>query len=170
MCLSFDINHRHLLTTFLRIDTPGVIERVSNLFHGHPALIQGFNTFLPPGYRIECTNDARNPNFITVTTPSGTTTQATDGRFHLGPQEPEGLHPRVSTPNVKIPSDAELAPALDYLSAVKLRFSNDPEKYHRFLSLLSPSDAPGSLDDVSSLYSLLYDPRFYSRGIVDIIA
>ena len=155
MCLSFDINHRHLLTTFLRIDTPDVIECVSNLFHGHPALIQGFNTFLPPGYRIECTNDARNPNFITVTTPSGTTTQATDGRFHLGPQEPEGLHPRVSTPNVKIPSDAELAPALDYLSAVKLRFSNDPEKYHRFLSLLSPSDAPGSLDDVSSLYSLL---------------
>lgn len=55
-----------------RIDTPGVIERVSSLFTGHPELIQGFNTFLPPGYRIECgTGD--DPNAIRVTTPMGTT-------------------------------------------------------------------------------------------------
>ena len=54
------------------IDTPGVIERVSSLFAGHPELIQGFNTFLPPGYRIECgTRD--DPNAIRVTTPMGTT-------------------------------------------------------------------------------------------------
>ena len=63
-----------------RIDTPGVIERVSNLFHGHPALIQGFNTFLPAGYRIE-TSDNPDPNYITVTTPAGTTTQATNAAF-----------------------------------------------------------------------------------------
>ena len=56
------------------IDTPGVIERVSTLFNGHPALIQGFNTFLPPGYRIECGTDD-NPDAIRVTTPSGTMTQ-----------------------------------------------------------------------------------------------
>lgn len=37
----------------IRIDTPGVINRVSNLFKGHPDLIVGFNTFLPPGYKIE---------------------------------------------------------------------------------------------------------------------
>jgi len=54
------------------IDTPGVIDRVSSLFAGHPELIQGFNTFLPPGYRIECgTQD--DPNAIRVTTPMGTT-------------------------------------------------------------------------------------------------
>ncbi|KAH9508489.1 Paired amphipathic helix protein Sin3a [Bulinus truncatus] len=35
------------------IDTPGVINRVSNLFNGHRDLIVGFNTFLPPGYKIE---------------------------------------------------------------------------------------------------------------------
>lgn len=34
------------------IDTPGVIARVSELFKGHDDLILGFNTFLPPGYRI----------------------------------------------------------------------------------------------------------------------
>ncbi|TPX35347.1 hypothetical protein SmJEL517_g02267 [Synchytrium microbalum] len=49
------------------IDTPGVINRVSTLFRGHPNLITGFNTFLPPGYRIEATNDPLNP--IRVTTP-----------------------------------------------------------------------------------------------------
>ncbi|KAK4128657.1 hypothetical protein N657DRAFT_676412 [Parathielavia appendiculata] len=52
------------------IDTPGVINRVSELFAGHPNLIQGFNTFLPPGYRIECGLE-NNPNSIRVTTPSG---------------------------------------------------------------------------------------------------
>jgi paired amphipathic helix protein Sin3a len=56
-----------------------VIERVSNLFNGHPALIQGFNTFLPPGYRIECGTDD-NPDAIRVTTPSGTTTQSLQAR------------------------------------------------------------------------------------------
>lgn len=41
------------LTVFRSIDTPGVINRVSQLFHGHPDLVLGFNAFLPPGYRIE---------------------------------------------------------------------------------------------------------------------
>ncbi|KAH9944008.1 uncharacterized protein BXZ73DRAFT_86987 [Epithele typhae] len=57
------------------IDTPGVIERVSMLFHGNPLLIQGFNTFLPPGYRIELNNE--HSDTITVTTPMGQTTQRT---------------------------------------------------------------------------------------------
>lgn len=65
----------------LSIDTPGVIERVSTLFSGHPILIQGFNTFLPVGYRIECSFDAQDTNLITVTTPSGTTIQSTGGEF-----------------------------------------------------------------------------------------
>ena len=62
----------------LRIDTPGVITRVSQLFTGHPALIQGFNTFLPVGYRIECSTDAYDSGIITVTTPTGTTIQSTN--------------------------------------------------------------------------------------------
>ncbi len=43
----------HLVFCFSSIDTPGVISRVSTLFRGHPDLIVGFNTFLPPGYKIE---------------------------------------------------------------------------------------------------------------------
>jgi len=43
-----------LWTVYLcSIDTMGVINRVSELFDGHTELIVGFNTFLPPGYKIE---------------------------------------------------------------------------------------------------------------------
>ena len=41
-------------------------------------LIQGFNTFLPPGYRIEC-SAGNDPNTIRVTTPMGTTVQSISG-------------------------------------------------------------------------------------------
>ena len=54
------------------IDTPGVIERVSTLFKGYSALIQGFNTFLPQGYKIECSDNPDGP--IRVTTPQGSST------------------------------------------------------------------------------------------------
>lgn len=82
------------------IDTPGVIQRVSNLFNGHPALIQGFNTFLPPGYRIECGTED-NPDAIRVTTPSGTNTLSMPRTRHIdGPGElppSSGLGPHGRT-------------------------------------------------------------------------
>jgi len=43
------------------IDTPGVIERVSELFKGQTHLILGFNHFLPEGYKIEI-SDLPIPN------------------------------------------------------------------------------------------------------------
>ncbi|PBP19871.1 hypothetical protein BUE80_DR009373 [Diplocarpon rosae] len=67
------------------IDTPGVINRVSELFAGHPNLIQGFNTFLPPGYRIEC-GAGNDPNTIRVTTPMGTTVQSITGAGRALPE------------------------------------------------------------------------------------
>ncbi|KAM9409739.1 paired amphipathic helix protein Sin3a-like isoform 2-T3 [Pholidichthys leucotaenia] len=61
------------------IDTPGVINRVSQLFRGHPDLIMGFNTFLPPGFKIEVqTNDLVNvttPGQIHYITPHGISVQ-----------------------------------------------------------------------------------------------
>ncbi|KAF8339470.1 paired amphipathic helix, partial [Amanita rubescens] len=56
------------------IDTLGVIQRVSRLFHGNPNLIQGFNTFLPVGYRIDISSDPLDLYTIIVTTPHGATT------------------------------------------------------------------------------------------------
>lgn len=76
-----------------QIDTPGVIGRVSHLFAGNPELIQGFNTFLPPGYRIECgTGD--DPNSIRVTTPMGTTVQSMP---QLQPRDGDGARPGNGT-------------------------------------------------------------------------
>ncbi|PFH52285.1 hypothetical protein AMATHDRAFT_74340 [Amanita thiersii Skay4041] len=72
------------------IDTPGVIQRVSRLFHGNPTLIQGFNTFLPVGYRIDISADPMDPNIITVTTPLGTTTQNTNNNYAAASR---GAHP-----------------------------------------------------------------------------
>ncbi|KAL5533624.1 hypothetical protein ACEPAG_84 [Sanghuangporus baumii] len=90
------------------IDTPGVIERVSTLFRGHNDLIQGFNTFLPPGYRIECTSDAlETTTTITVTTPAGTTTQSTDNQqllhAHIIPQLSPTATPPLPQTTVHVP-------------------------------------------------------------------
>ena len=62
---------------FCSIDTPGVISRVSTLFRGHPDLIVGFNTFLPPGYKIEVS--LTDINTVNVCDPSGTTTHLIAG-------------------------------------------------------------------------------------------
>ncbi|KAI9662303.1 MAG: Transcriptional regulatory protein sin3 [Bathelium mastoideum] len=83
------------------IDTPGVIERVSTLFAGNPNLIQGFNTFLPPGYRIEC-GMGDDPNSIRVTTPMGTTVSSLPAPRPLSPR---GL-PAASAAGGDIPYDA----------------------------------------------------------------
>lgn len=88
-----------VLTLQRRIDTPGVIQRVSTLFRGHNDLIQGFNTFLPPGYRIECSSNAlETTTTITVTTPAGTTTSSTENNHvHGGLVQPQPS-PAVSPP------------------------------------------------------------------------
>lgn len=65
---------------------------MSELFAGHPNLIQGFNTFLPPGYRIEC-GAGNDPNTIRVTTPMGTTVQSITGRANQG----DGAHGQPGT-------------------------------------------------------------------------
>ncbi|KAG8914571.1 Transcriptional regulatory protein sin3 [Tulasnella sp. 417] len=47
------------------VDASSTIDRISTLFNGHPSLIQGFNTFLPPGYRIEC-SEVDDNTYITA--------------------------------------------------------------------------------------------------------
>jgi len=54
------------------IDTQGVITRVTILFRDHPALVQDFNTFLPPGYQIVYLTDKEDdPDSVKVVTPYG---------------------------------------------------------------------------------------------------
>lgn len=63
------------------IDTPGVIQRVSSLFKGFPDLIVGFNTFLPPGYKIEVQRNDQGYAFqVSVSMPSPTGTMPSDAQ------------------------------------------------------------------------------------------
>lgn len=135
------------------IDTPGVIRRVSQLFNGHPALIQGFNTFLPVGYRIECSSDPQQSAFITVTTPSGTVVQSTHEDLpgpsgstqwptftHLN--GPGGSSTMGTARTDSLPSDSitygvdsvSIEPAVQYVQKIKQRC--DEGTYRRFLEIL----------------------------------
>ncbi|XP_037103877.1 paired amphipathic helix protein Sin3a-like [Syngnathus acus] len=82
------------------IDTPGVISRVSQLFKGHPDLIMGFNTFLPPGYKIEVqTNDLVNvttPGQIHYITPHGISVQNIP--VSAPPSQPLNQHQHQTVP------------------------------------------------------------------------
>ena len=80
------------------IDTPGVIQRVSELFEGHTDLIVGFNTFLPPGYKIEIESPQNGqPGQILVTIDDTITEQGRDGRGGGGRQQ---LYARTGQPMV----------------------------------------------------------------------
>ncbi|EOD48752.1 putative transcriptional repressor sin3p protein [Neofusicoccum parvum UCRNP2] len=101
------------------IDTPGVIDRVSTLFAGHPNLIQGFNTFLPPGYKIEC---GGAPNQMPA--------QALNGVGHLAQQagaQAAGLDKR---------GPVEFNHAISYVNKIKNRFATQPDIYKQFLEIL----------------------------------
>ena len=129
------------------------------LFHGNPSLIQGFNTFLPPGYRIDISSDPRDPNAIRVTTPSGTTTQSTIALAQKPPPLP--LPSRAITPYdpfaLGVPSTSAAASflgglgarnaldskppgefnhAIQYLNKIKARYADDPDTYKHFLEIL----------------------------------
>ncbi|KAM9930130.1 hypothetical protein OXX59_000735 [Metschnikowia pulcherrima] len=128
------------------IDTPGVIDRVSSLFRGHPNLIQGFNTFLPPGYKIECSLDPSDPNPIRVTTPTGTTTRpnfngsqsAGAGVTQWGEHNPPSQLAQYSqeSQSAGAGGQIEFNHAISYVNKIKTRFANQPDIYKQFLEIL----------------------------------
>lgn len=127
-----------------RIDTPGVIDRVSSLFTGHPELIQGFNTFLPPGFRIECgTGD--DPNAIRVTTPMGTTVSQMpsahnrlNGSMNGAQALENGGAPAVQGLYREGHQSNEWSPQHQDNTAIGSETPISPTGRHRGLSLLSP--------------------------------
>uniref|UniRef100_A0A667WTC5 Paired amphipathic helix protein Sin3b n=1 Tax=Myripristis murdjan TaxID=586833 RepID=A0A667WTC5_9TELE len=109
------------------IDTPGVINRVSQLFHGHPDLVLGFNAFLPPGYRIEI------PKNGMVFLQSPFSTQA--GHSHSSESQSQAPTSSVSPPTSE-PSPVEFDSAISYVNKIKNRFLDHPEIYRAFLEIL----------------------------------
>uniref|UniRef100_A0A7N6AQ16 Paired amphipathic helix protein Sin3a n=1 Tax=Anabas testudineus TaxID=64144 RepID=A0A7N6AQ16_ANATE len=120
------------------IDTPGVISRVSQLFKGHPDLIMGFNTFLPPGYKIEVqTNDLPlQPQALTPSSQSNPSIPA-----YTSPRSPPmQLHPPVSGtptgPPMQNNQPVEFNHAINYVNKIKNRFQGQPDIYKAFLEIL----------------------------------
>uniref|UniRef100_A0A3B5KRR6 Histone deacetylase interacting domain-containing protein n=1 Tax=Xiphophorus couchianus TaxID=32473 RepID=A0A3B5KRR6_9TELE len=130
------------------IDTPGVINRVSQLFHGHPDLVLGFNAFLPPGYRIEIPKNG----MAFLQSPFTTQAASSDNpsSTSAGPSEPpsklslplmskEG-HSQATTSSISPPasetSPVEFDSAISYVNKIKNRFLDHPEIYRAFLEIL----------------------------------
>eukprot|EP01096_Ripella_sp_DP13-Kostka_P010862 TRINITY_DN433_c0_g2_i2.p1 TRINITY_DN433_c0_g2~~TRINITY_DN433_c0_g2_i2.p1 ORF type:complete len:1109 (-),score=559.54 TRINITY_DN433_c0_g2_i2:192-3518(-) len=118
------------------IDTPGVINRVSELFKGHNHLIMGFNKFLPEGYKIE------NEMFLPPM------------QHHHGMVNPVPIAPQLQVPPVSPNQQAMMNPqhaaaaaaatakqpeldhARNFVKRIKVRFEKQPETYKTFLSIL----------------------------------
>ncbi|KAJ7603113.1 paired amphipathic helix [Roridomyces roridus] len=116
------------------IDTPNVVERLCQLFHRTPRLIEGFNTFLPVGYHI----DGSTKGIITLTTPTETITH--DLSQFFVDDVPTGAHkPAVSRsaqPTASGSGKLNVADALSYLDAVRNQYSTQPEVYDTFLDVM----------------------------------
>uniref|UniRef100_A0A672PUI2 Paired amphipathic helix protein Sin3a n=1 Tax=Sinocyclocheilus grahami TaxID=75366 RepID=A0A672PUI2_SINGR len=114
------------------IDTPGVISRVSQLFKGHPDLIMGFNTFLPPGYKIEVqTND-----LVNVTTPGQIHHITPHGITHGSAPDMTKQISIPTAPPLQNNQPVEFNHAISYVNKIKNRFQGQPNIYKSFLEIL----------------------------------
>ncbi|EYC36336.1 hypothetical protein Y032_0907g2974 [Ancylostoma ceylanicum] len=146
------------------IDTPGVITRVSRLFHGRSALIMGFNTFLPPGFEVRVIGPR-----ITITEPSGNTQvimnspeperaveqekekereeASLPSSRQLAEQSAESVQgtptpaaiassPSIVNTPILNHSSQDINEAIGYVNRIKARFANKPVVYKKFLDIL----------------------------------
>ncbi|XP_043946674.1 paired amphipathic helix protein Sin3b [Protopterus annectens] len=150
------------------IDAPGVIDRVSHLFHGHPDLVLGFNAFLPPGYRIEIPRNGNvlpSPGHVTPVSRKGTTALSDSTAGTEQSESPTSLnhtdhpadsiqqagHEEEATTPTQEPHLVEFDSAISYVNKIKKRFLDRPEIYRAFLEILhtyqkeqlSPRDLKG---------------------------
>lgn len=134
------------------IDTPGVIRRVSQLFHEHPDLIVGFNAFLPLGYRIEIPKNGKlsiqSPlNSQAPAEPPGAVpggglvlhcSQENSHSHGAGAEELRQQLPcKDDKSQIPLESDSvEFNNAISYVNKIKTRFLDHPEIYRSFLEIL----------------------------------
>ncbi|KAF5380698.1 hypothetical protein D9757_007032 [Collybiopsis confluens] len=149
-------SQQHVFLSFLQPFVTHVLTQ--NRYSGR------FNTFLPVGYRIECSVDA---NHITVTTPRGSKMEThTAGRgqpFQWSDEAPEHRSPvsplpkyperiahstsRRATPDFVLPAPQAMEPAVAYVQKIKQRC--DEGTYRQFLDILSRyHHSPESINEV----------------------
>ncbi|EHB15876.1 Paired amphipathic helix protein Sin3b, partial [Heterocephalus glaber] len=114
------------------IDTPGVIRRVSQLFHEHPDLIVGFNAFLPLGYRIDIPKNGK----INIQSPL-MSQENSHGHGDCTEDFRQQAPYKEDKPQGPLESDSvEFNNAISYVNKIKTRFLDHPEIYRSFLEIL----------------------------------
>nr|XP_003413328.1 LOW QUALITY PROTEIN: paired amphipathic helix protein Sin3b [Loxodonta africana] len=114
------------------IDTPGVIRRVSQLFHEHPDLIVGFNAFLPLGYRIDIPKNGK----LNIQSPLANQENSHNHSDYADDFKQQALS-KEDKPQVPLESDSvEFNNAISYVNKIKTRFLDHPEIYRSFLEIL----------------------------------
>ena len=87
---------------------------------------------------------ARNAHCVRVATPGGNVTET----------------PIIRTPSAPLVEDAQppiedIQPALDYVQKIKTRFVDEPERYRKFLDILSTRNDPALMEkEVRSFHAL----------------
>jgi len=139
------------------IDTPGVIKRVSCLFRGHPDLIVGFNTFLPPGYKIAVEanetisveqpgQQAMSLSMFATSLPSQLPAKPAHINNQPFPEPPSVAPPTqhgmasglqsVGSGSGSTGPPVEFNHAIQYVNKIKVCYQNQPEIYKSFLDIL----------------------------------
>ncbi|KAI6192747.1 hypothetical protein M3Y94_01321600 [Aphelenchoides besseyi] len=165
-------NNPRVYDTFLEVmkefksqalNTQGVIRKVGDLFVNHPDLITGFNTFLPTGYTVQV-----HGNILKTIEPNGTTEITLHPELEEDEMEEEQEEARSSTNNfdepLRVDIHSEFNPdeyhsldeALDILNKIRDRYSNQPQTYENFLTLLGKyqqSMRSDNVDDRPNLHA-----------------
>ena len=151
----------------MAIDTEGVIKRVKSLFVGHRALIQGFNQFLPPGYKIDADSVAATPATATpaataakpvtpasaAATPATATATATPAKPATSAATPAGTTTasnaqQANAALVSSKPTVEFNHAVNYVAKIKHRFRDQPAIYSEFLDILHDYQAKRTIEEV----------------------
>lgn len=117
------------------IDTPRVINRIITLFQGRRELILGFNTFLPPGFKIRLA-EGENTLRVHLEYPDGMTGPQPTAPLANAPPSRAPRHSPPPGPSTKSQSPIEFDQAINYVTKVKQRFAKQPGPYRAFLEIL----------------------------------
>ncbi|RXW19121.1 hypothetical protein EST38_g6732 [Candolleomyces aberdarensis] len=121
--------------------------RATKLFEGYPALIQGYNAFLPEGHRIE-TNilNATNEYSVTITTPTGTESAGDSERVKIISATLPTIVKDENSPSDRDPEGAALA--TQYIEKLTTRYAGNTSVIQQFMESLRKymynKDAPDS--------------------------
>ncbi|CDW52413.1 paired amphipathic helix protein Sin3a [Trichuris trichiura] len=127
-----------------RLDLLGVVKRIGALFLGFSHLINGFNTFMPHGYRLDVSNDRAER--IVVYSPTGKMHAFSEDELleerqtaRLRNLEPSivyrpSVNEQVGGEDTFVPPES--SSAIAYVNKIKIRFQKNPEVYQQFLDIL----------------------------------